>query len=282
FTEVLPDTLNLDPEDVEARITPRTRAILTVDYAGQPCDYEAIHAIALQHGLVVIEDAAQGLGAIYQGQRVGSFSPLTTFSFHPVKSITTGEGGMVTTGDPHLAQRMRAFRNHGITTDARQRGSWVYEMADLGYNYRLSDLQCALGLSQLTKLDRWLARRREIAARYASALAHLEEVQLPQILFDVESAWHLYVIQLRLEMLRVGREQVFQALRAENIGVNVHYIPVYWHPYYHGLGYRRGLCPVTESVYERLLTLPIWPGMTDEDVDDVVEAMTKVLRAYRR
>ncbi|MBM3947381.1 MAG: UDP-4-amino-4,6-dideoxy-N-acetyl-beta-L-altrosamine transaminase, partial [SAR202 cluster bacterium] len=232
--------------------------------------------------LVVIEDAAQALGASYCGQRVGVLNPLTTLSFHPVKSITTAEGGMVTTDDPSLAQRMRAFRNHGITTDARQRGSWLYEMTDLGYNYRLSDLQCALGVNQLKRLDGWIARRGAIAAQYTQAFEQVDAVEVPHVLPGTEPAWHLYVVQLRLETLRVGRQEVYNALRAENIGVNVHYIPVYWHPYYERLGYQRGLCPVAEAAYERMLTLPLWPGMRDEDVESVIEAVFKVVGAFRR
>jgi len=282
FADVRPDTLNLDPADLEAKITPRTKAVVTVDYAGQPCDYEAVEAIARRHGLVVIEDAAQALGASFNGRRVGSLNPLTTLSFHPVKSITTAEGGMVTTHDSALAQRLRAFRNHGITTDHRQRGSWLYDMDALGFNYRLSDIQCALGLSQLQRLEGWISRRGEIAACYTKAFRGLEPIQVPGDHPGAESAWHLYVIQLRLETLRVGREQVYAALRAENIGVNVHYLPVYWHSYYQRLGYQRGLCPVVEAAYERLVTLPLWPGMSDEDVDSVVAAVTKVVSAFQR
>lgn len=285
FADVRPDTLNIDPDDVARKITPKTKAIIAVDFTGQPCDYKAIRALAEQHGLVVIEDAAHALGAKYNGQRVGTLNELTTFSFHPVKHITTGEGGMVVTDHPDLATRMRAFRNHGITTDFRQRaeaGSWVYEMVALGYNYRLSDINCALGLAQLSKLDEWLARRRKIAARYTEAFAQMPEVDVPRVLPESNPAWHLYVIKLNMERLRVGRKEVFAALRAENIGVNVHYIPVYWHPYYQQLGYKKGLCPVAEAAYERLISLPIFPAMTDEDVDDVIVAMDKVISAYRR
>lgn len=280
FADVLPGTLNLDPEDVLRKITPRTKAIIPVDYTGQPCDHDAIRALADAHGLTVIEDAAHALGATYKDRKVGTLHELTTLSFHPVKHITTGEGGMIVTNDPDLAKRMRAFRSHGITADFRQRaeaGSWVYEMTALGYNYRLPDILCALGMSQLKKLDNWLARRRAIAARYMEAFADLPQVTLLQVLSETEPAWHLFVIQLNLEQLRVGRKEVFAALRAENIGVNVHYIPVYWHPYYRQLGYERGLCPVTEAAYERLITLPMFAAINDYDVDSVIAALEKVI-----
>lgn len=284
FADVCADTLNLDSKDMARKITPKTKAIISVDFTGQPCDYKAIRALAEEHRLVVIEDAAHALGAEYNGQRVGTLNELTTFSFHPVKHITTGEGGMITTDDPDLAAKMRSFRTHGITADFRQRaeaGSWIYEMVALGYNYRLPDINCALGLAQMNRLDEWLARRREIAAHYTEAFTSMPEVDVPQILPGTNPAWHLYVIELNLERLRVGRKEVFAALRAENIGVNVHYIPVYWHPYYQALGYDQGLCPVAEATYERLISLPMFPTMTDENVRDVITAISKVISAYR-
>ena len=285
FADVQPDTLNIDPEEIGKKVTSRTKAIIPVDYTGQPCDLNEIKEIARKHGLIVIEDAAHALGATYQGRRIGSLSDMTIFSFHPVKLITTGEGGAVVTDKPELARRLRIFRNHGITTEAREReeaGDWFYEMVYLGYNYRLTDIQCALGLSQMNKLDSWLARRREIARRYDEAFAELPEIMTPVVKDDRSSAWHLYVIRLNLERLQVGRTEVFAALRAENIGVNVHYIPVYWHPYYQGLGYKQGLCPIAEASYERLISLPIFPGMSDHDVEDVIKAVKKVCCRYRR
>ena len=285
FADVLDGTLNLDPVDLEKKITPRTKAIVAVDYAGQPCDYDSIRSIAEQHNLPVIEDAAHSIGATYQSRKIGTLNELTTFSFHPVKHITTGEGGMVVTDRSDLSAQMRAFRSHGIVGDFHQReelGSWFYEMIGLGYNYRLPDLNCALGLSQLTKLDGWLARRRAIADRYKQTFANLPSVELLDTLPGNEPAWHLFVIKLNLDRLRVGRKEVFTALRAENIGVNVHYIPVHWHPYYQQLGYRRGLCPVAEAAYERLITLPMFSTMTDQDVEDVVNAVKKVIDEYRK
>ena len=284
FADVQPDTLLVDPEDVATKITPRTRAIVAVDYAGQPCDYDALRRLADKHGLALVADACHALGGSYQGRAVGSLADLSTFSLHPVKPITTGEGGAITTDNPELAQRMRIFRSHGITTDHRQReqaGSWFYEMVDLGYNYRLTDLQCALGLSQLKKLPAWVARRSEIAEQYDERFASLAEIQLPVVRAGCQSGWHLYVIRLNLELLSGGRADVFQALRAQNIGVQVHYIPVPWHPYYQKLGYRKGQWPVAEAAYERIISLPIFPAMSDRDVDDVVAACFKVIDAFR-
>ncbi len=283
FADVCPNTLNLDPEDVTRKITPRTKAVIPVDYTGQPCEHDALRALAERHGLMVIEDGAHALGATYRGRKVGTLHPMTTLSFHPVKHITTGEGGMIVTDDAELATKMRAFRTHGITADFRQRaeaGSWVYEMVALGYNYRLPDINCVLGLSQMRKLDAWLVRRREIAARYTEAFATMPAVETLAVLPHTEPAWHLFMIELNLAALRVGRKEVFSALRAEHIGVNVHYIPVYWHPYYRQLDYERGLCPVAEAAYERLITLPMFPAMSDADVDDVIMAVQKVTEAY--
>ncbi len=285
FVDVLPDTLNIDPARTEAAITSRTRAIVAVDYSGHPADFDELRDLAVRHHLCLIEDAAHALGATYHGQSVGTLSPLTAFSLHPVKHITTGEGGIIATSDDELAARLRLFRNHGITTDHRQRelgGSWYYEMVELGYNYRLTDFQCALGSAQLKKLPQWVNRRRAIAARYQTAFQGLPSIERPTERAGCAPAWHLYTIRLRPGQLKADRAEVFRALRAENIGVNVHYIPVPWHPYYQKLGYTKGQWPVAESNYERLLSLPIWPGMTDADADDVVAAVEKVSRYYRR
>jgi perosamine synthetase len=286
FADVEPDTLLIDPAAIERQITPRTRALVVVDYAGQPVALRQITELAEKHGLAAIEDACHALGATYEGKRVGSLSTMTVFSFHPVKHVTTAEGGMVTTNDRGLADKLRRFRNHGIGSDHRQRekvGSWFYEMVDLGYNYRLSDLQCALGLSQLRKLDQWLARRRTIAAQYDAAFRELPAVRPLAVLPGVEHAYHLYVIQLELSRLQASRAEVFAALRAEGIGVNVHYIPVHFHPYYrehHGTA--PGLCPRAEAAYERILSLPMFPLMTDKDVQDVIDAVHKVVAEYSR
>ena len=284
FGDVCRDTLNLDPEQVEARITSRTRAILAVDYAGHPAELAPIQEIAKQKGLLVIEDACHALGAEYRGRRVGCIADMTVFSFHPVKHITTGEGGMVTTNDPRLAETLRRFRNHGISSDARQRqkaGQWHYEMVLLGFNYRLPDIVCALGCEQLKRLDANLARRREIAGCYTAAFREVPGVIATSVRADVNPAWHLYPIRLNLEKLTADRAQIFRALRAENIGVNVHYIPVHYHPYYRDrFGDKRGEFPIAEDAYERLISLPMFHAMTDADVQDVVCAVRKVMNHF--
>ena len=281
FADVDPDTLLLDPVDAESRITPRTRAIIAVDYAGQPCDYDALQAIAGRHGIALLSDGCHSLGGEYKGRAVGTLALLSAFSLHPVKHITTGEGGMVTTDDPELVSRMRIFRNHGITSDHRQRErqeSWFYEMEFLGYNYRLTDFQCALGTSQLRKLPGWIARRREIARFYDDAFAGLPAVKPLSVRGDVSHAYHLYVVLLGLGALRSGRAEIFTALRLAGIGVNVHYIPVHLHPYYlRRFGTRPGMCPAAEAAYERILTLPLFPGMSDADAEQVIGAVRKVL-----
>jgi len=280
FADVEADTLLLDPFSVESKISPKTKAIIAVDYAGQPCDYDALKEISDRYGLVLIADACHALGATYKGRKVGTLADMTVFSFHPVKHITTGEGGMIVTDNPDFAAKLRIFRNHGITTDHRQReagGSWFYEIVELGYNYRLPDINCALGMSQLEKLDKFVARRRQIAAFYDSAFADTIALSPLAQHDDRMSSYHLYVVKLRLNKLNADRSRFFAALRAENIGVNVHYIPVYWHPYYRKLGYEKGLCPVAEKSYEEIITFPLFPAMSDRDVGDVVQAVKKVL-----
>jgi perosamine synthetase len=286
FADVDPTTLLVDPASVEARLTARTRAIVAVDYAGQPCDYSALRALASRHGVTLVADACHAIGGAWRGEPVGTLADLSCFSFHPVKHITTGEGGAICTANSDLARRMRVFRNHGITSDHRQReltGSWFYEMTDLGYNYRMTDIQAALGRVQLSKLPNWVTRRREIAQLYNRSLADLPAVRPLTVHADASHAYHLYVIALNEDVLRVGRAKVYEALRAEGIGVNVHYIPVHLHPYYKarfGTGF--GLCPNAESAYERILSLPMFPDMTDRDVEDVVAAIVKVTAAYAK
>jgi perosamine synthetase len=285
FADVCADTLNLDPKQVEHRISSKTRAIIVVDYAGHPADLNAIREIAERHGLIMIEDACHALGADYEGRPVGSIADMTVFSFHPVKHITTGEGGMVTTNNAVFAETLRRFRNHGISSDARQRqsaGQWHYEMVLLGFNYRLPDIVCALGLEQLKKLEANLARRQEIAVRYTAAFREIPGLICPKLRRDSNPAWHLYPIRLDLKKFTVDRAQIFQALRAENIGVNVHYIPVHLHPYYRErFGYRGGEFPVAEDAYSRLISLPMFHAMTDQDISDVIHAVSKVARHYR-
>ena len=286
FADVSSDTLNLDPDQVAGKISGKTRALIAVDYAGHPADLNAIRKLADQHELTVIEDACHALGAEYDGRSIGSVADLTVFSFHPVKHITTGEGGMVTTNNSKFAETLRRFRNHGISSDARQRqsaGQWHYEMVLLGFNYRLPDIVCALGIEQLKKLDANLARRREIAARYTDAFREIPGIIPPTVRPEVNPAWHLYPIRLDLKKLSADRGQIFRALRAENIGVNVHYIPVHLHPYYRErFGYSGGEFPIAEDAYARLISLPMFHAMTDQDVSDVVHAVSKVAGHYSR
>lgn len=281
FIDVLPNTLLVDPSEAEAKITSRTRAIIAVDYAGQPCEYDALRAIADKHGVSLVADACHSLGAEYKRRKVGTLADLTVFSFHPVKHITTGEGGMVVTDNVEYAEKMRRFRNHGISTDHRQRAkdsTWFYEMTDLGYNYRLTDFQCALGVSQLRKLPDWIKRRREIAREYDLAFAQSPAIKPLVASADIKHSYHLYVVKLEEAQLEGRRASAFEALRQEGIGVNVHYIPVHLHPFYcEHFGTRPGMCPVAEEAYERILSLPIFPTMKDQEVKEVIEKVWRVV-----
>ena len=275
FADVDSRSLLLDPQEVERKITPRTKAVVAVDYAGHPCDYDSLRPLTDRHGLTLIADACHSLGGEYRGRKVGTLADLTVFSFHPVKAMTTGEGGMVVTDNPEYAALMKRFRNHGLATDHRQRtaeGTWRYEMVDLGYNYRISDFQCALGLSQLRKLPQWICRRREIARDYDRALSALPGVHPLAVLPHVTHAYHLYVIQLESGAGKKDRGTIFQALRGEGIGVNVHYLPAHLHPYYRGrFDTRPGMCPVAEQAYEQILSLPIFPSLKDPEVREIAE-----------
>jgi perosamine synthetase len=286
FADVDADTLLIDPAKAAAAVTPRTRAIVAVDYAGQPCDYDALRRVIGSRPIALVADACHAIGARdAHGREVGSIADLSVFSFHPVKHVATGEGGAVTTDDAAYAQRMRSFRNHGISADHRQRaaqGSWFYEIVELGYNYRLSDVQCALGISQLAKLDERVARRLAIARDYDRAFASIPEVRPLAVSPGVSHAYHLYVVRIDRARLACDRTTMFAALRSEGIGVNVHYIPVHLHPFYRQrFGTGAGLCPVAEAAYESMLTLPLFAAMTPRDVSDVVEAVTKVVAAFR-
>ena len=284
FADVAADTLNVNPSEIERKISVKTRVILPVDYAGHPADLSPILEIAQRHGLTVIEDACHALGAEYQQRRVGGIADMTVFSFHPVKHITTAEGGMVATNDPEFSETLRRFRNHGISSDGRERqraGQWFYEMVSLGFNYRLPDVLCALGIQQLKRMDANLARRREIAAQYASAFRDIRGIAAPTRRPDVSPAWHLYPIRLNVQELSANRGEIFRALRAENIGVNVHYIPVHLHPYYRErFEYHGGEFPVAEDAYSRLISLPMFHSMTEQDVLDVIAAVKKVVGSY--
>lgn len=274
FVDVDAETLLVEPAAVESRVTARTKAIIAVDYAGQPCDWDALRAIADRHGLKLVADACHALGATYKGRKVGTLADLTVFSFHPVKHVATGEGGMVISDDDTLVDKARVFRNHGISSDFRSRekaGAWFYEMVDLGFNYRLTDIQCALGISQMRKLGRFLERRRGVAAKYAQAFAGTAIVSLG-LREECEHAYHLYVVRVP------GRDRVFRVLREAGIGVNVHYVPVHLHPYYRQiLGTSEGLCPIAEEAYGEVLSLPMFPGMSDGDIDFVVSKMVEAV-----
>ncbi len=286
FSDIDPVTYNLDPNKIEEKITSKTKAIIPVDFTGQVVDIDKIKEIAKKHNLYVIEDAAHALGSEYKGEKVGTQADLVEFSFHPVKPITTAEGGAVTTNNEDLYNKMMAFRSHGIIRDksklTEDNGPWYHEQQSLGYNYRLTDVQSALGSSQIEKIEEFIERRREIVKTYNEYLKDIEEIVIP---FEAEfskSGSHLYVIKIKPELLKVTRREIFEALLAENIGVNVHYIPVYLHPYYKELGYKRGLCPNAEELYDNMITLPLFPGMTETDINDVVKAVKKVINHYRK
>jgi UDP-4-amino-4,6-dideoxy-N-acetyl-beta-L-altrosamine transaminase len=284
FVDVETDTANINPELIERHITKKTKAIVPVHYGGHPVELEAIQRLARKHGLLVIEDACHALGAQYKGKKIGSMSDLSVFSFHPVKSITTGEGGAVLTENEEYYEQLLLFREHGITKSPsrllrKDEGAWYYEMHELGFNYRITDIQCALGISQLRKLDRFIQRRREIVGQYRAALADNPWFDLPAEKEYARSSWHLFPVRLR-DSLVGHRAEIFRQLREKNLWVQVHYIPVYWHPYYQNLGYRRGLCPVAESFYQREISIPVHPSMTCEDIGYVIETISLILKNY--
>ena len=280
FVDIQPDTGNLDPNLIEALITETTKLIVPVDFGGHPAEYDEINALARRYNIPVASDGAHSLGAAYRQRKVGALADLTATSFHPVKLITTAEGGAVFTNNADWARRAADFRNHGITRDPgkmqRCDGPWYYEMHDLGHNYRLTDIQCALGLSQMRKLDTFIARRRDIAAAYTEALRNVPELIVPVVRDYVESSWHLYVIRVAGDPAL--RKPFFERLRELGLGVQVHYIPVYYHPYYQSLGYEKGDCPNAEDFYARSISLPIYPKMTDDDVRLAIERVERAVR----
>ena len=284
FVDIDLTTYNLSIEDIKKKITPKTKAIIPVDFAGQSVDMDSIMKIAKENGLIVIEDAAHALGSEYKGEKVGSKADMVMFSFHPVKPITTGEGGIITTNNIEFYKKMKLFRSHGITRDKNEiinyEGDWYYEQQELGYNYRLTDIQCALGISQFHKIDMFIDRRRVIANKYIEKFKNLDSIILPFQANFSNSGWHLFVIRINTNKINGTRKEIFDALHAENIGVNVHYLPVYLHPYYKGIGYTIGLCPNAELLYNEIITLPLFPAMSDDDVNDVINAVTKVFKYY--
>lgn len=286
FVDIDPETYNIDPRKVEAAITPRTKAVVAVDYTGQSADLEPLLKICREHNLTLIEDGAHVIGTRYKGQMNGSIADMTMFSFHPVKTVTGGEGGVILTNEEALYQKLLLFRSHGITRDRAQMehepdGPWYYEQVALGYNYRMTDMQAALIISQLDKLPVFVKRRKEIVARYNEAFARLPELFVQQEIPESDTTRHLYILRIVPERLKIDRKQFFEALEAENVCCNVHYIPVYYFPYYEKLGYRKGLCPNAEKLYEEIITLPLYYAMSDADVESVIEAVTKIVVYFR-
>lgn len=275
FADIDMKTYNICPEDIEKKITAKTKAIIPVHFTGQPCDMDKINEIAKRHKLTVIEDAAHALGAVYKGRKIGSISDMTTFSFHPVKHITTGEGGMIVTNNEKLYERLKLFRSHGITREEKlllkNEGPWYYEQQALGYNYRITDIQCALGCSQMNKLDMFLEKRHDIAERYNKAFAGNKNIVAPYQDESGINAYHLYVIWVKPEI----RKELFIRLREAGIGVNVHYIPVYMHPYYRENGYENVTCPNAERYYGGAVSIPIYPALTKEEQQYVIDKVNE-------
>lgn len=287
FADINPETYNMDPDSVEQCITDRTRAVVAVDFTGQTVEIQRIRKICDKHGLIFIEDAAHSLGTKYSGKPVGSLADMTEFSFHPVKTCTSGEGGAITTNDDTFYKKLLLFRTHGITRvqdwmNKTPEGGWYYQQIELGYNYRVTDMQAALLSSQLQKLDLFAARRKELVRRYDEAFSEMPEIIVQKEIPESDTVRHLYIIQLNLELLTCKRREVYDALLAEGVGANVHYIPVYSFPYYQKLGYKMGSCPNAERLYERIISIPLFYSMTNEDQDKVVKAINKVIGFYRK
>ena len=287
FADINPETYNIDPADIERKITDKTKAVVAVDFTGQAVEVDAIRAICDKHNLIFIEDGAHSIGTNYNGKPIGALADMTTFSFHPVKTVTGGEGGAVLTNDEAIYEKLLLYRSHGITRNPslmehENEGGWYYEMVDLGYNYRMTDFQAALIESQLNKLPMFKTRRQEIVKRYNEAFADMPEIFVQKEIAESDTTRHLYIINLQLEQLNATRREVFDALAAENVQCNVHYIPVYYFPHYERLGYKKGLCPNAEQAYEGFISIPLYPAMTDQDVEDVIAAIKKVIAHYRK
>jgi dTDP-4-amino-4,6-dideoxygalactose transaminase len=287
LVDVDPVTLNIDVANAAKKLTSRTRAIIPVHIAGQPCDMDELHSFARQHNLRIVEDAAHALPSEYHGKRVGALSELTAFSFYATKTLSTGEGGMVTTNDDDLAARMRLMRLHGIAGDAWKRygkgGSWYYEVTEAGFKYNPTDIQAAIGLVQLSKCDASLLARRSIAMRYKEAFDCLPAVESPALKAGSESSWHLFMLRLRLEQLRISRNAFIEELKQRGIGTSVHFIPLHLHPYYQRwFGYRLGDFPVAETQFERCISLPIYPNMSKGSVQHVIDTVTHVVNRARK
>ncbi len=285
FADVNPSTYNIDPSSIEEHITENTKAIVAVDFTGQAVELNKIKSICEKHNLILIEDGAHSLGTLYSGQPVGSIADMTTFSFHPVKTVTSGEGGAIMTNSEALYKKLMLLRTHGITRDESlmnnpSQGGWYYEQVDLGYNYRLTDIQAGLLISQLNKLDIFKARRHELVEAYNEAFSKLDGVLVQQEIEESDTCRHLYILRLDSKKLKINRRQFFDAMEAEGICCNVHYIPVYYFPYYEKLGYKKGLCPNAEALYEEMISLPLYYGMSDKDCEDVIRAVERLINYY--
>ena len=287
FADIDPNTYNISPKSVEEKIGERTKVVVAVDFTGQAVELEKLQNICKKNKLVLIEDGAHSIGTKYNGKAVGSIADMTTFSFHPVKTVTGGEGGAVLTNNEQYYKKLLLYRAHGITRDPEllereSHGSWYYEQIDLGMNYRMTDIQAALILSQLDKLSAFSKRRKEIVERYNQAFSEIPELFVQQEIPESDTTRHLYILRLKLETLTCSRREFFEAMAAEGICCNVHYIPVYYHPYYEKMGYQKGLCPQAEKLYEEIMSLPLYYAMKDEDVEDVIHAVKKVVEYYRK
>lgn len=287
FADIRPDTYNIDPESIKKLITPRTKGIVAVDFTGQAVEHDAIREICKKHNLILIEDAAHAIGTKYKGRPVGSIADMTCFSFHPVKTVTSGEGGAITTNDEQLYHRLMRLRTHGITRNPEEMvhptdALWYNEQVELGYNYRMTEFQAALLLSQLKKLPKFSARRKEIVEKYNKAFSEMPEIFVQREIPESDTTRHLYILRLNLDKLTCDRRQFFDALYAENTRPQVHYLPVYWHSYYEKLGYQKGICPNAEKYYEEVMSIPLYYSLTDADTDDVIRAVKKVVEYYRK
>ena len=287
FADINPDTYNINPAEIRKLITPKTKAIVAVDFTGQAVELNEIREICKEHNLILIEDAAHSLGTYYEGKPIGSIADMTTFSFHPVKTVTGGEGGAITTNDENLYKKLRLLRTHGITRDADEMvhptdAPWYQEQVCLGYNYRMTDFQAALLISQLKKLPAFSMRRKEIVKKYDQAFAMMPEIKVQKEIPESDTTRHLYILRLNLDKLTCTRREFFDALYAENTRPQVHYLPVYWHSHYEKLGYKKGLCPNAEKYYEEVMSIPLYYSLTDKDVEDVIAAVKKVIEYYKK
>ncbi len=281
FADINDRTYNIDPASVVSHVTEKTKAVVAVDFTGQSIEEDELLSICRERNLVLIEDGAHVLGTKYKGKPNGSIADMTTLSFHPVKTVTSGEGGAVLTNSEEYYKKLLLYRAHGITRDTEQmehkpEGPWYYEQIELGYNYRMTDIQAALLISQLNKLPAFSKRRKEIVAKYDEAFSHLPQIVIQEEIPESDTTRHLYILRLNPKELSIDRKEFFEALQAENIYCNVHYIPTYFFPYYERLGYRKGICPKAEKLYEEMISIPLYYGMTDRDVEDVIHAVEKI------